>query len=345
MHFYIGKVASRLMTTKRRIPLTIQLIIAAIALVIVMFFGVTLGAANTSIADVWHAIWSGDGGEKTDILRGIRFPRVVAAVFVGAALAVAGAIMQGVTRNPLADPGLLGLTSGANAALAVGFVLFPTIGYTGSVVACLIGAAIGMGIVYGISASSKKGMSPLKLVLAGAAVSMFLQAVADGTGLLFQLSKNVSMWTSGGLQGVTWDILTIIPIIILALLISILISRQLTILSLNEEVAVGLGQKTFLIKSVMFIVVVLLAGTAVALVGNLAFVGLMIPHIVRAIVGADYRAIIPMSMLVGGMFMVIVDLIGRTMNAPFETPVVALVAVIGLPFFLVLVKRGGRFFA
>ncbi|MEG0380870.1 MAG: iron ABC transporter permease, partial [Kurthia sp.] len=181
--------------------------------------------------------------------------------------------------------------------------------------------------------------------LAGAAVSMFLQAVADGTGLLFQLSKNVSMWTSGGLQGVTWDILTIIPIIILALLISILISRQLTILSLNEEVAVGLGQKTFLIKSVMFIVVVLLAGTAVALVGNLAFVGLMIPHIVRAIVGADYRAIIPMSMLVGGMFMVIVDLIGRTMNAPFETPVVALVAVIGLPFFLVLVKRGGRFFA
>ena len=253
--------------------------------------------------------------------------------------------MQGVTRNPLADPGLLGLTSGANAALAVGFVLFPTIGYTGSVVACLIGAAIGMGIVYGISASSKKGMSPLKLVLAGAAVSMFLQAVADGTGLLFQLSKNVSMWTSGGLQGVSWDILTIIPIIILALLISILISRQLTILSLNEEVAVGLGQKTFLIKSVMFIVVVLLAGTAVALVGNLAFVGLMIPHIVRAIVGADYRAIIPMSMLVGGMFMVIVDLIGRTMNAPFETPVVALVAVIGLPFFLVLVKRGGRFFA
>lgn len=189
MHFYIGKVASKLMTTKRRIPLTIQLIIAAIALVIVMFFGVTLGAANTSIADVWHAIWSDNGGEKTDILRGIRFPRVVAAVFVGAALAVAGAIMQGVTRNPLADPGLLGLTSGANAALAIGFVLFPTIGYTGSVVACLIGAAIGMGIVYGISASSKKGMSPLKLVLAGAAVSMFLQAVADGTGLLFQLSK------------------------------------------------------------------------------------------------------------------------------------------------------------
>lgn len=325
--------------------LWLQLLIAFVLLLITIFFAISLGAAVIPLQDVWRAIWSSEGGEKIDILREIRFPRVVAAVFVGAALAVAGAIMQGVTRNPLADPGLLGLTSGANAALAIGLVLVPKLDYMGSVIACLIGAAVGMGIVYGISATSRKGMSPLKLVLAGAAVSMFLQAVADGTGLLFKISKNVSMWTSGGLQGITWSAYIVMPLIIIALIGSILISRQLTILSLNEELAVGLGQKTMQIKTIMFIIVVLLAGSAVALIGNLAFVGLMIPHIVRTFVGGDYRAVIPMSMIAGGIFMVIVDLIGRTMNAPYETPVVALVAVIGLPFFLILVKRGGRFFA
>lgn len=329
----------------RKIPLAIQLLIATVLLLVAMFFAISFGAANTSLADVWHAIWHSTGGEKTDILREIRFPRVVAAVFVGAALAVAGAIMQGVTRNPLADPGLLGLTSGANAALSIGFVVVPNLGYSGSLVACFIGAAVGMGIVYGIGSSSKSGMSPLKLVLAGAAVSMFLQAVADGTGLLFQISKDVSMWTSGGLQGISWSAFVVMPFVAVALIISIVISRQLTILSLNEEVAVGLGQKTFLIKTIMFIIVVLLAGAAVSIVGNLAFIGLMIPHIVRGLVGADYRAVIPMSMIIGGLFMVIVDLIGRTMNAPFETPIVAIVSVLGLPFFLILVKRGGRFFA
>lgn len=332
------------MITFRKFPLVIQLLIGFVLLLFSMFFAISFGAANTSFIDVWHAIWSSDGGEKIDILREIRFPRVFAAVFIGAALAVAGAIMQGVTRNPLADPGLLGLTAGANAALAIGFVLVPKMDYMGSMLACFIGAAVGMGIVYGISSSSKQGMSPLKLVLAGAAVSMFLQAMADGIGLLFQISKNVSMWTSSGLQGITWDAYIVMPVIVVALFISIAISRQLTILSLNEEVAVGLGQKTFLIKSVMFIVVVLLAGAAVALVGNLAFIGLMIPHIVRMLVGADYRAIIPMSILIGGTFMVLMDLVGRTLNAPFETPVVAIVSVIGLPFFLILVKRGGRFF-
>lgn len=333
------------MAVFRKLPLAIQLVIAGCILAISMFFAISFGAANSSLADVWHAIWSDKGGEKIDILREIRFPRVIAAVFVGAALAVAGAVMQGVTRNPLADPGLLGLTSGANAALAIGFVIVPKMDYTGSMIACFIGAAVGMGIVYGLSATSKKGMSPLKLVLAGAAVSMFLQAIADGVGLLFQISKNVSMWTSGGLQGISWSAYIVMPAIIIALIASIAISRQLTILSLNEEVAVGLGQKTFLIKTVMFIIVVLLAGAAVSLVGNLAFIGLMIPHMVRVLVGADYRSIIPMSIIIGGLFMVIVDLIGRTINSPFETPIVALVSIIGLPFFLILVKRGGRFFA
>jgi len=197
-------------------------------------------------------------------------------------------------------------------------------------------------IVYGIGASTKNGFSPLKLVLAGAAVSALLQAIADGTGILFQISKDVSMWTSGGLIGTTWQALIIVPFILIGLVVAFIFSRQLTILSLNEEVAVGLGQNTTVIKGIMMFVVVVLAGSAVALVGNLAFVGLMVPHIVRAIVGTDYRFVLPMSAIIGGWFMVTADFAGRMINAPYETPVVAIISIIGLPFFLLLVRKGGR---
>ena len=201
-----------------------------------------------------------------------------------------------------------------------------------------------MMIVYGIGASTKKGFSPLRLVLAGAAVTALLQAVAEGTGILFQISKDVSMWTSGGFIGTTWQALLIVPVIVIGLLLSFAFSRQLTILSLNEEVAVGVGQNTTLIKGIMMFAVVILAGSAVALVGNLAFVGLMVPHIVRAFVGTDYRFVLPMSAIIGGWFMVTADFAGRMINAPFETPVVAIVSILGLPFFLLLVRKGGRQF-
>jgi iron complex transport system permease protein len=153
------------------------------------------------------------------------------------------------------------------------------------------------------------------------------------------------MWTSGGMAGTSWSQLQfIIPIIAAGILISLMLSRQLTILSLSEEVAVGLGQKTVAIKGILFVVIVLLAGAGVALAGNLAFVGLMVPHIVRAIVGTDYRYIIPMSVIMGAAFMLLADTVGRTVNAPYETPVAAVVAVLGLPFFLLIVRKGGRDF-
>lgn len=324
------------------IPFSLKLVISIVLLIGSSLLAIQLGAADTSFKDIWNALMATGEGDYYTILRDVRFPRVIAAFLVGAALAVAGAIMQGVTRNPLADPGLLGITAGANAALALCMAFIPSASYLAIILACFIGAGIGMTIVYGIGISTKGGLSPLKLVLAGAAVSAFLQAIADGVGLLFRIAKDVSMWTAGGLIGTTWQALVIAPIIIVGLLISIGGSRQLTILSLNEDVAVGLGQKTALIKTILMATVVILAGAAVALVGNLAFVGLMVPHIVRAIVGSDYRFIIPMSIIIGGLFMICADLIGRVIYAPFETPVVAIVAIIGLPFFLLLVRKGGR---
>ncbi|MGY3188001.1 FecCD family ABC transporter permease [Lysinibacillus sp. TE18511] len=330
------------MTKFRQFPFWLQALFALILLAVTVTISLCVGAANTSIQDVYEAVVGQSGGKHYTILREIRFPRIIAAIFVGSALAVAGAIMQGVTRNPLADPGLLGLTAGANAVLALTMAFIPNASYMMLIFACFVGAGIGMMIVYGIGASTKNGFSPLKLVLAGAAVSALLQAIADGTGILFQISKDVSMWTSGGLIGTTWQALIIVPFILIGLVVAFIFSRQLTILSLNEEVAVGLGQNTTVIKGIMMFVVVVLAGSAVALVGNLAFVGLMVPHIVRAIVGTDYRFVLPMSAIIGGWFMVTADFAGRMINAPYETPVVAIISIIGLPFFLLLVRKGGR---
>ncbi|MDM5214109.1 iron ABC transporter permease [Peribacillus sp. NJ4] len=331
---------------QRFIPFICKLMIGIAVFICMFIISMAFGAADVTVRDVCQALTSNATGEKISIIREIRFPREVGAIFVGAALAVSGAIMQGMTRNPLADPGLLGLTAGANAGLAITLAFIPTANNLGIMTACFIGSAVGATMVFGIGAMKKGGFSPLRIVLAGAAVSAFLFAVSEGVGIYFKVSKDVSMWTAGGNIGTSWDQLrVIVPFILIGILISFLFSRQLTILSLSEEVAVGLGQKTTQIKAVLFVVIILLAGAAVALVGNMVFIGLMVPHMVRAIVGTDYRFILPMSAILGATFMLLADTIGRTINSPYETPVVAVVAMIGLPFFLLIVRKGGKAFS
>jgi iron complex transport system permease protein len=325
------------------IPFIFKIFLAILAFAGMFIAAMVLGAADISVMEVWSALATNATSDKILIIREIRLPREIAAILVGAALAVSGAVMQGMTKNPLADPGLLGLTAGANAALALVIVFFPSANYFGIIIACFIGAAIGAILVLGISSLKKGGFAPFRVVLAGAAVSALLYAVADGIGIYYRISKEVSMWTAGGLMGTSWKQLQMIaPFILIGIIIALYLSRQLTILSLSEEVAVGLGQKTILIKTMLFFVVILLAGASVALVGNMAFIGLIIPHVVRAIVGTDYRFIIPMSVILGATLMLLADTIGRTINAPYETPIAAIVAMMGLPFFLFIVHKGGK---
>jgi iron complex transport system permease protein len=332
--------------TKRSIPFVYKLCACLFVFCIMFIVSMVFGAADTTFKEVWLALTSTVKSENISLIREIRLPREIAAIFVGIALSVSGAIMQGLTRNPLADPGMLGLTAGANTALAITLALIPTTNYFGIMVACFIGSAIGSILVFGIGAIKKGGFSPFRIVLAGTAVSAFLYAISEGIGIYFKISKDVSMWTAGGLIGTNWTQLkVIVPFIVGGFILSLFLSRQLTILSLSEEVAVGLGQKTVYIKTVLFLCIILLAGASVALVGNMAFIGLMVPHIVRAIVGTDYRLIIPFSAISGATFMLFADTLGRTINAPYETPVAAIVTIIGLPFFLMVVQKGGKTFS
>jgi len=327
----------------RSLPFALTMIGLAALLFITLVASIILGAKDIAVINVLRALFTDKINDQILIIKEIRLPRELAALFVGAALAVSGAIMQGMTRNPLADPGLLGLSAGANLALAIVMAFAVKVSFMSIIVACFVGAAVGAGLVFGIGSLKNGGFSPVRLVLAGSAVSAFLYAVSQGIAINFKVAKDVSMWTSGGFVGSSWNQLSlVIPIVAIGIAVSILFSKQVTVLSLNEDVATGLGQRTALIKAILFILIVMLAGVSVALAGNLIFVGLMVPHMARKLVGVDYKRIIPASAIMGAIFMLGADTVARIINAPFETSVAAITAVLGIPFFLLIVNKGGK---
>jgi iron complex transport system permease protein len=320
------------------------LLFGLILLMASMGLAISVGAAQINFTTVWNSILNYDPSREADrIIVSLRLPRELGAAIVGAAFAVSGAIMQGMTRNPLADPGLLGLNAGASLALACVFAFNTGANYFTVMMISFIGAGIGAGMVFGLGSMSRGGLSPIRITLAGAAVSALLSSLGEGIALYFKLSQDLAFWTAGGVSGTNWaQLKLIVPVVIVGIFIAVMFSRQLTILSFGEEVARGLGQRTLLTKIILMTVVLILAGAAVSLVGAIAFVGLMVPHIVRFLVGTDYRWIIPCSAMFGSVLMVLADTFARTVNAPYETPVGAVVAMIGVPFFLYLARKGGR---
>ncbi|RRJ64322.1 iron ABC transporter permease [Paenibacillus oralis] len=329
----------------RPLAATIVLIGGAALLVFAVCLSISVGAADIALQTVWNALFHFQPElTQHQIIMELRLPRALAAALIGAALAVAGAIMQGMTRNPMADSGLLGLNAGAGLALAVCFALMPGTPFLVMMFYSFIGAGLGAGLVFGVGTLSKGGLSPVRLTLAGAAVSMLLTAISEGIALYFQVGQDLAFWYAGAISGSTWlQIKMVSPWIGAGLIAALLLSKSITLLSLGEEVATGLGQKTATIKIVGMIIVLVLAGSAVSIVGAIGFVGLMIPHVARFLVGVDYRWVIPSSALLGSLLLVFADILARMVNPPHETPIGALIAVIGVPFFLYLAmkQKGG----
>lgn len=314
------------------------------ALLLLMAFSVTKGAVEIPLSTVWGALFHFDGKSTHHlIVVDLRLPRIIASALVGAAFAVAGAIMQGTTRNPMADSGLLGLNAGAGFALSICFAFFPGLGYMKIILFSFLGAALGAVLVNGVVSMRRGGATPMRLVLAGAAVSALFVALSQGIALYFNVVQDIMFWTAGGVAGSNWAQIKILsPWISGALVGAIFLSRPISLLSLGEDVAKGLGLNTAIVNALCSLVVLILAGASVSVVGAVGFVGLIIPHLARYLVGVDYRHIIPSSAVLGALLMVAADLGARLLNPPFETPIGVFTALVGVPFFLYLSNKQRR---
>lgn len=313
------------------------------AAAVVLAAGLSLFLGSTAIApdQVIAALLAPDMANQEHVaVLELRGPRTVGCILVGAAFAVAGALMQGVTRNPLADSGLLGINAGAVFALALCLALLPGMSFAGVVVASFAGAALAMGAVYGAVSFRRRTVDPVLLVLAGCAVGLFLTALAQGVAIFFNIGYSLTFWTAGGVAGIRADTLALAaPFMVVALVAACALAPRVTVLSLGDEAASGLGVSVGRSRTLCLLVVLVLAGAAVALAGPVAFVGLMVPHVVRRFVGADYRVVVPASMVAGALFMLLADVLARTLIAPSEVPIGVIFAIVGVPFFIWCTRR------
>lgn len=317
------------------------LLVCLVALAMALLWSITLGAAEITPQVVYEALLHYDA-ENYDhlIIQTVRLPRVLAGAVVGAALAVAGAIMQGLTRNPLADAGLLGINGGAAFAVVAGVTLLGALPLWGYAVLAFGGAGVASVIVYGIGSMGRGGATPLKLTLAGVIVTAFISSFTTALLLMNEETlEQVRFWTVGSLAGREMALfLQTTPFMLAGLAGGLIMSRQITTISLGEDVAKGLGQDTRWIRLVLALLVMLLAGGAVALAGPIGFIGLVVPHLVRLLVGMDYRWIIPYSAVGGALLVTVGDVIARVIIRPQELPVGIVMALVGAPFFIYLAR-------
>jgi iron complex transport system permease protein len=304
---------------------------------------ISYGATNIDLHTVWQSIFQFDvDNQSHQVIRELRIPRALAAVLAGAFLAVSGAIMQGMTRNPLASPSIMGVTDGAAFMLVIMLAFFPAMPNIGSTFASFIGAGIAVTLVFLVGSFSSGGLTPVKLALAGVAIGTLLRSLSSVLALHFQLEKDIGFWLAGGLDGAGWGSVQMLLVAgLIGMFLAITISKSITVLSLGDDLSTGLGQNNTLIKIAGIVVVLILTGAAVSVAGAVGFIGLIIPHISRFIIGTDYRWIIPASAVFGALLLVNADLVARMINAPFETPVGALTSIIGVPFFLYLARGSG----
>ncbi|RKP47932.1 iron ABC transporter permease [Cohnella endophytica] len=315
-------------------------LIAGIALLLlVVLVGLMTGSISIPAREVWTALIHSSDSEARQIVWNLRLPRVLTGLLAGVCLAIAGAFLQGVFRNPLADPGIIGVSSGGGLAAVIIMILFPAqIAYLP--VSAFLGALVAAAVVYGLS--WKGGASPLRLILAGVAVNSLLGAAM--TTLMILNSEKVQAvlpWMSGSLNGRSWPHFeTLLPYTAIGIIASVFLVKQANLLVLGDDAAKLLGSRVEIGRLLIILVSTFLAGAAISIVGMVGFVGLVVPHIVRLLVGNDYRIFLPLAAIGGGILVVAADTAARSWFDPIEFPVGILLALLGAPFFLYLLRRG-----
>jgi len=303
-----------------------------------LFLSLTKGSLDIKVEQIIAILQSPQMDAQSQIIWNIRLPRTIVGAFVGVNLAISGAILQAVMRNPLADPHIIGISSGAGLAGVTVMILFPHMDYLITPIAFLgaMAAAVGIYIL-----AWKNGIKPVRIILAGVAVSAFLGAGISGLMIFYSdRVHGALMWMVGGLAARSWPHVGIIlPYAIIGLILALVCANYLNILQLGDEMARGLGLNVEVVRIAMTAVAALLAASAVSVAGLLGFVGLIVPHAARLLIGSDYRFLLPASALLGIGVVTLSDTLARTMFSPVELPVGIIMAALGAPFFLFLLRR------
>ncbi|UHS63426.1 iron ABC transporter permease [Agrobacterium vaccinii] len=309
-------------------------------LALLCILSVAIGTRDVAWVDIAAAL----GGRAENIGQAavaVRIPRTVLALAAGAALGLAGAVMQGVTRNPLADPGILGVNMGASLAVVIGVAWFNIASANAFIWAAILGAGCSAVFVYTIGSLGRGGATPLKLALAGAATSVAFSSLVIAVVLpRNDIAGGIRSWQIGGVGGATFDrIFHVLPFLAVGFVISLLSARKLNSLALGDELAAGLGERVAIARAFSALGAILLCGATTAVCGPIGFLGLVVPHICRLLVGVDHRWLLPFSALCGAGLLLAADIIGRIVSRPAELDVGIVTALIGAPFFIWIVRR------
>ncbi|ALF11166.1 FecCD family ABC transporter permease [Parageobacillus thermoglucosidasius] len=321
---------------------SIGLFLLCLLLLTSIWMSIIYGYTDTSWKNAIEAFTNNNGSNAHIVIETVRLPRALIAAAVGSSLAMAGALMQALTKNPLASPGIFGINAGAGFFIVLFVTFFQAHSLQLFTWLAFIGAALAAAIVFIISAVGKDGATPLKLTLAGTAVAALFASLTQGMLAANEKAlEEVLFWLAGSVAGRKLEMLTaVLPYFIVGWLGSLLLAQKVNVLMMGDDVAKGLGQRTNAAKIGVALLVVLLAGSSVAVAGPIGFIGIIVPHIARALVGVDHRWVLPYCALIGAILLIAADIGARYILMPREVPVGIVTAFLGVPFFVYIARRG-----
>ncbi|WP_078555024.1 FecCD family ABC transporter permease [Bacillus alkalicellulosilyticus] len=327
----------------RKIPKLVSLLFLILMFLITFCLSIMLGKISIPVTTVIDAFVNFDGTSTEHIIiTTTRLTRAVLAAVIGASLGIAGALMQALTRNPLASPDLLGINAGALFFIVFAITFFSLTSLVHYMWIGFLGAGIAGAFVYILGSVGRDGLAPVKIVLAGAAITALFVSFTQGLLVINQEGiQTVLFWLAGSVAGRTLEMLyPLIPFFIGAAIIAMFLGRPINILLSGEDIAKSLGQRTLIVKLLIGVVVIVLAGGSVALGGAIGFIGLIIPHMVRGMIGVDYRWVIPFCGFMGASLLLAADIVARFIIMPQEMPIGVMTALIGTPFFIYIARKG-----
>lgn len=321
----------------------ILVLFSTLLLIFACFASLAFGQYSIPLTHVWKALWSTDSNSiEHVILTTTRLSRCVVACAVGSGLAVAGVLMQSLTRNPLASPAVFGVNGGAVFFIVLFTEFFGVGSISDTIWIAFAGAAVAGMLVYGLGSMGRDGLSPVRVILAGAAISALFMSFTQGLLVIGQEGiDSVLFWVAGSVSGrELTTVLPVIPYIVVAIFVAVCLSSHINILLSGDDIAIGLGQNTALLKVALSVLIITLAGACVSIAGSIGFIGLIVPHMVRALVGNNHKWLLILSAIWGAVILLLADIASRLVLAPQEIPIGAMTALFGAPLFIYLARKG-----